>query len=253
MSTSHNTPQQTASQQNPDTPLDAPALAVSASHARAAAGQGDMVWGHVAVRDPDGRGIWIKAPGWGLEEITRGRVQLVSFDGEVVEGEGKPHKEVSIHIETMRARPEVNCTIHTHAADAVAFAALDVALLAVSHDACIFGGVDVPRFRTTGSLVHNPELGRALAAALGDAPAALMPKHGLVACGESVGAAVMHAVLLDRACRTQLTTMAAGPIQVHSDVAEAEAKRQLCWAPSQIEAGWRYLQRAGERLTRDLD
>lgn len=110
MSASHNTPQQTASQQNPDTPLDAPALAVSASHALAAAGQGDMVWGHVAVRDPDGRGIWIKAPGWGLEEITRGRVQLVSFDGEVVEGEGKPHKEVSIHIETMRARPEVNCT-----------------------------------------------------------------------------------------------------------------------------------------------
>jgi ribulose-5-phosphate 4-epimerase/fuculose-1-phosphate aldolase len=72
-----------------------------------------------------------------------------------------------------------------------------------------------------------------------------MPKHGLVACGENVGAAVMHAVLLDRACRSQLAAMAAGPIQVHSDPAEAEAKRRLCWAPSQIEAGWRYLARKG--------
>ncbi|HEX4789948.1 MAG TPA: class II aldolase/adducin family protein [Actinospica sp.] len=231
-----------------DRSSDPSALAVSASLALAAAGQGDMVWGHVAVRDPDGRGIWIKAPGWGLEEITRDRVQLVSFDGAVVEGDGAPHKEVSIHLETMRARPEVACTVHTHAADAVAFAALDVALLAVSHDACIFGGADVPRFRATGGLVYTPELGRALADALGSAPAALMPKHGLVACGENVGAAVMHAVLLDRACRSQLAAMAAGPIQVHSDLAEAEAKRRTCWAPSQIEAGWRYLARKGEML-----
>jgi L-fuculose-phosphate aldolase len=234
--------------QSSDSSSDPAALAVSASHALAAAGQGDMVWGHVAVRDPDGRGIWIKAPGWGLEEITRDRVQLVSSEGAVVEGDGAPHKEVSIHLETMRARPEATCTVHTHAADAVAFAALDVPLLAVSHDACIFGGADVPRFRATGGLVHTPELGRALATALGSAPAALMPKHGLVSCGESVGAAVMHAVLLDRACRSQLVAMAAGPIKVHSDLVEAEAKRQMCWAPSQIEAGWRYLARKGELL-----
>jgi L-ribulose-5-phosphate 4-epimerase len=236
--------------QNSTTTIEAADLAISASHALAAAGQGDMVWGHVAVRDLDGRGIWIKAPGWGLEEITRERVQLVSFDGEVVQGDGAPHKEVSIHLETMRARPEVVCTIHTHATDAVTFASLDVPLLAISHDATVFGGQDVPRFRTTGSLVHTPELGRSLAEALGTAPAALMPKHGLLAAGETVGEAVMHAVLLDRACRSQLTAMAAGPIQVHSDVAEAEAKRALCWAPSQIEAGWRYLARKGELLTR---
>ena len=229
---------------------DAWSLAETASRALAAAGQGDMIWGHVAVRDPEGRGVWIKQPGWGLEEVTRARLQLVSFDGHVLDGEGAAHKEVPIHLEIMRSRPQVQCTIHTHAPDAVAFAALGTALLPISHDACIFGGADVPRFSVTGSLVHTPELGRALAAELGDAPAALMPKHGLVAAGESVGAAVMHAVLLDRACRTQLTAMAAGPITVHSDRAEAEAKRQLCWAPSQIEAGWRYLARRGHASAR---
>jgi ribulose-5-phosphate 4-epimerase/fuculose-1-phosphate aldolase len=233
-----------------NTPDDAAALAERASHALAAAGQGDMIWGHVAVRDPEGRGVWLKAPGWGLEEVTRSRLQLVSFDGEVLEGDGAAHKEVPIHLEVMRARPAVRCSVHTHAPDAVAFAALGVPLLALSHDACIFGGADVPRFRVTGSLVHTPELGRALAATLGNAPAALMPKHGLVAAGETVGTAVMHAVLLSRACGIQLAAMAAGPVQVHSDLAEAEAKRALCWAPAQIEAGWRYLARAGSRMRR---
>jgi L-fuculose-phosphate aldolase len=41
-----------------------------ASLALAAAGLTDMVWGHAAVRDPAGRGVWMKASGWGFEEIT---------------------------------------------------------------------------------------------------------------------------------------------------------------------------------------
>jgi hypothetical protein len=37
---------------------------------------------------------------------------------------------------------------------------------------------------------------------------------------------------------------------VHSDPAEAEAKRVLCWVPAQVEAGWRYLAREGARMRR---
>ena len=44
-------------------------LSVLASRALAAAGQGDMIWGHASVRDPQGRGVWMKSAGWGLEEI----------------------------------------------------------------------------------------------------------------------------------------------------------------------------------------
>lgn len=39
---------------------------VRASRALAAAGLTDMVWGHAAIRDPDGRGVWMKAAGWGF-------------------------------------------------------------------------------------------------------------------------------------------------------------------------------------------
>ncbi|TDD40151.1 class II aldolase/adducin family protein [Actinomadura sp. KC06] len=227
------------------TPDEARRLAAQASRALAAAGQSDLVWGHAAVRDPDGRGIWIKAPGWGFEEIDEDRVQLVSFDADVLEGEGRPHLECHIHLEILRRRPELQASVHTHGRSAVAFAALDVPLLPISHEATIFGGDDPPRFTATGGLVRTRELGAALADALGAAPAALMPKHGLVAAGTSVEAAVMHAVLLDRACEAQLAAMAAGPVRVHSDAAEAAAKRAECWPESQLRAGYRYLARKG--------
>jgi L-fuculose-phosphate aldolase len=231
------------------TPLEAQELTVQASRALATAGHQDMIWGHVAVRDPDGRGIWIKEPGWGLEEVDHNRLHLVSFDGEVVSGTGAPHKECHIHLEVLRARPELLCSVHTHARSAVAFAALDVPLLPVSHEGALFGGADVPRFRETGALVSTPALGKALAAILGDAPAALMPKHGLVAAGRSTPAGVMHAVLLERACRTQLAALSSGQIAIHSDPVEARAKRAECWPDSQLEAGWRYLlRRAGGGL-----
>ncbi|WP_067479102.1 class II aldolase/adducin family protein [Actinomadura hibisca] len=223
--------------------MNARSTAIRAHHALAAAGQSDLVWGHAAVRDPSGDGVWIKAPGWGFEEVDEERMQLVSFDGEVLRGEGTPHKEVHIHLEILRRHPDLHCSVHTHAEAAVAFAALGVPLLPLSHDGALFGGADVPRFTLTGGLVTDPALGSALAETLGDAPAALMPKHGLVAAGPTAGAAVMHAVLLDRACRVQLTAMAAGPVRVHSDAAEAAAKRAECWPAAQLDAGWRYLLR----------
>jgi len=222
------------------------ALTVLASRALGWVGQGDLVWGHVAVRDPDGRGMWIKAPTWGLEEVDEDRLQLVSFEGRVIEGEGSPHKECHIHLEVLRARPEVTCTVHTHAESAVSFAALGVPLLPISHDGALFGGHDVPRFTSTGRLINTPELGRALADALDDAPAVLIPRHGLVAAGSSAAAAVMHALLLERACRAQLIAMAAGPITVLSDPTEAQAKRKECWSEAQLVAGWNYLVRQVE-------
>jgi ribulose-5-phosphate 4-epimerase/fuculose-1-phosphate aldolase len=227
------------------TPAQARALAVDASHALAAAGQGDMVWGHVAVRDPEGRGIWIKAPGWGLEEVVSERIQLVSFEAEVLEGHGAPHKECHIHLEILKALPEASCTVHTHARAAIAFAALGTPLLPISHEGALFGGEDVPRYTVTGGLVSTPELGKALAESLGLAPAVLLPSHGLAAAGSSVPAAVMHAVLLDRACGLQL---AAGAVQTYSNPAEARAKRAECWPETQLAAGYHYLCRKSQHI-----
>ena len=217
-----------------------------ASRALAAAGLTDMVWGHAAIRDPGGRGVWMKASGWGFEEVTGDRVVLVSPAGEVLSGAGRRHIEYPIHTEIMARRPDVAATVHTHAPALSAFAALDVPLLAISHDGVLFSEPQVPRFTRTGALIAAPELGAALADALGDGRACLMPSHGAVTAGPDVATAVMYAVLLERACRTQLMALAAGDVKLWSDADEAALKREQVWNPDQVHAGYGYLVRKAE-------
>jgi len=218
-------------------------LAVRASRALAAAGQADMVWGHASVRDPDGRGAWMKSAGWGLEEVDPGKVVLVGRDGSVLEGAGPRHIEYPIHTGIMAARPDVGSVVHTHSPAACAFAALDVPLRPLDHAGSLFCYPDIPSFTLTGGLIKTAPLGVALAGALGGARACLMPQHGIVAVGPDAPAAVMTAVLLDRACRTQLTAMAAGPLRRWGDEQDTVAKRADVWSDRQLQAGWEYLLR----------
>jgi|SRR5579859_2193535 len=220
---------------------------VQASRALAAAGLTDMVWGHAAVRDPDGRGVWMKSSGWGFEEIDESRVLLVSPSGEVLSGAGRRHIEYPIHTEIMRRRPDVGCTVHTHAPALTAFASLDVPLLPISHDGVPFCAPQVPRFTVTGALIASASLGQALTRTLGDGIACLLPQHGAVTAGPDVASAVMYAVLLERACRTQLLALAAGGPKTWSDPGEVALKRDQAWNAAQLEAGWQYLVRAAER------
>jgi len=222
------------------------ALAVQASQALAAGGQADMVWGHASVRDPGGRGVWMKSSGWGFEEIDASRIVLVSRDGEVLAGEGPRHIEYPIHTEIMAARPDVGSVVHTHSAAANEFSALDEPLRPLDHAGSLFCYPEIPRFTLTGGLIKTRELGEALADALGEARACLMPQHGIVTTGPDVPAAIMTAVLLDRACRTQLTAMAAGPLRRWGSEEDTVAKRADVWSPKQFQAGWEYLvRRAG--------
>ena len=221
--------------------LDPLTEAIRANNALAVAGHTDMVWGHASVRDPEGRGVWMKASEWGFEEVTADRVVLVSPEGEVLAGSAKRHIEYPIHTEVMAARGDVGAVVHSHAPAVTAFAALGVPLRAISHDGVPFAAPDVPRFTRTGALIRSRELGRALAETIGDSAGCLIPNHGLVTVGEDAATAVMRAVLLERACRVQLTAMAAGPLVHWSDDEELALKRAEVWPAAQVQAGYAYL------------
>ena len=217
------------------------AEAAQANRALGASGQSDMVWGHASVRDPGGRGVWMKAAGWSFGEVTDARVALVSPAGEVLAGHGPRHIEYPIHTEVLKARADVGSVVHTHAPAAISFAALDQPLLAISHDGVEFADPQVARFTRTGSLINSAELGRALAETIGDGVGCLIPRHGLVTVGPDAATAVMRAVLLARACHVQLQAMAAGPIRLWSDSAEIARKKTEVWPESQVNAGYAYL------------
>jgi L-fuculose-phosphate aldolase len=212
--------------------------------------QGDIVWGHVSARDPDGRGVWMKAATLGFDEIRPEHVILVGWDGDVLEGDGRRHAEYPIHSELVRARDDVHCVVHTHAPWAVAFGATEQPLRPVSHEGTLFVPPEIARFTTTGDLILTRELGEDLAATVGDRNAALMVNHGIVTCGHDVATAVIAAVLLERACRTNLRTLAAGGPKRWSSDEEALAKRGHCYPPALIRQAWDYFARRVDGETR---
>ncbi|MGW5572831.1 class II aldolase/adducin family protein [Nocardia thailandica] len=220
---------------------------VQASRALAVAGLGDMVWGHVSVRDPEGRGVWMKASGWGFEEIDYEKVVLVSPAGIVLDGAGRRHLEYPIHTAIMAARPDIGSVVHTHAPALSAFASLNCDIRPISHDGVLFTGSRLSRFTETGALIDTRDLGDALATSLGENAAVLIPNHGAVTAGTDAATAVMYSVLLERACRTQLMSLSAGGPKTWSSESETEFKRGQVWSPTQIRAGYDFLVRSAEQ------
>lgn len=218
-------------------------LVATSSRILAAAGHGDLVWGHASVRDPDGKGVWIKSAEWGLDEVTPERVHLVDPDGTVLSGDGARHSEYPIHTEIMAARSDVGAVVHTHPPHAVALAATGQPLRPVSHAANYFVPPAVPRFSDTADLVLTRELGRAVACTLGAARAVFLVNHGIVAVGQSLQAATVAAVLLERACAQQILTQAAGGWPTWSPPEESLAKRGHIYNDRAVSAVWDYLVR----------
>lgn len=218
-------------------------LVATSSRILAAAGHGDLIWGHASVRDPGGKGVWIKSAEWGLEEVTPERVHLVDPDGNVLSGDGARHSEYPIHTEIIAARSDVGAVVHTHPPHAVALAATGQPLRPVSHAANYFVPPEVPRFVDTADLVLTRELGRAVANTLGAARAVFLVNHGIVAVGESLQAATVAAVLLERACAQQLLTQTGGGWPTWSPPEESLAKREHIYNDRAVSAVWDYLVR----------
>lgn len=225
-------------------------LVALASRVLGAAGLDDYIWGHVSVRDPAGRGVWLKRSGIGLSEVTADDVQLVTREGHVVEGVGDRHLEYPIHTEILAARPDVGAVVHIHPPHSIALAAAGIELRPVSHAATLFSPPEVPRFTATTDLIRTPDLGAAVAETLGDRNAVFLVNHGVVTVGPDLPTATITALLLEEACAQQLRTIGFGGEPTWTDDDEAVEKRHRIYSPGALAKVWDYLTRRLEQGNR---
>lgn len=212
-------------------------------------GHSDMVLGHVSARDPGDRGVWMKAWGLGFEEVTERDVILVGWEGEVLAGEGRRHREFPIHTEVMRAHAAVGGVVHTHPPHATAFAASGRAFDPISHVNGVFA-TGVPIYRDALALVETPHAGARLARAIAGHRALLLAGHGIVTSGTQVGTAVAAAVMLERACKLQLIADGFGGVAdwlAAEDIADAYMHAR---SDEHLDEMWRYLVRTSDGLSR---
>jgi L-fuculose-phosphate aldolase len=202
-------------------------------------GHGDLSLGHVSLRDPRGRGFWLKRNRAGLGEIRGpGDFVLVAFSGEKLAGEGGRHSEWPIHSEILKARPDVQVVAHTHPFNASVFSGSADTLHPFTLDADYF--VELPRHADDVALITTPAEGAALAHSLGPHFAVLMGNHGVTFCGTSIEHATCVGVFLEKACRAHLLGRAAG-LQANVLRSETRAKRHAqIMTPAHIEHSWDY-------------
>ena len=216
---------------------------VQACRILAMEGQGDHIWGHVTTRVP-GRPdlLFMKPATIGLEEIGPDDVITVNLDGDKVDGRMPRHIEVFIHTEVMRARPDVMAVVHTHPPHAVAFGALGRELQPIGHDGAVFCD-GLPVFSETSDLITNAPQGQSVARTLGHHGGMLLRNHGIVTAAATVEEAVMKALFLEKACKTQLLCDSCGGAKHVSTPQDARVKRDRLLHESQVNAAFDYFVR----------
>ncbi|MDF2118671.1 class II aldolase/adducin family protein [Roseiarcaceae bacterium H3SJ34-1] len=170
-------------------------------------GHVNMSLGHMAWRDPEGRGFWLKRSGLGFEEVGPTDFILLDFNGRQLAGSGKRHAEWPIHAEIMRLRPDVAVTAHSHPLNSAVFSACNAALGGVCHENVLLHD-KVAYYRKAQGLITTPEQGRDLADVLGHNSVVLMKNHGVTTCGATIASAALSAIFIERACTAQLLATA---------------------------------------------
>jgi L-fuculose-phosphate aldolase len=205
-------------------------------------GQEHFYLGHISARAPGSEKVWVKPSGLGLGEIEPEDVIAIDLDGNQLT-EGRPaHKEMPIHTEIYRARPDVNCVVHTHPFYAAAYAAADAEFQYVSQDGVLFAD-GVGHYRSA-PLVVRTEQGVALAKALGSHKAVVLKNHGIAVVSSSVQDATFLALSFDRSLRMQHAASQFGPIDPISpeEVREMNEYFDSSYG-GRIEATWDYMLR----------
>ena len=209
-------------------------------------GHWDNILGHVSVRIPGKNRILMKPHSFGFEEIRPQHIIEVDLNGKKVAGKYERHSEVFIHTEIFKARPDVNCVVHSHPPYATAFGSLRQPLRPISHEGNIFHE-GLPLFDRTTALIRTPELGMEVAKSLGKCRGVLMKNHGSTVVGESIEVATLYAVFLEKAARIQLLAMASGDPTWTSDD-ESVVKYEQIYTPHRLGSMWDYFVRRAKKF-----
>ena len=120
----------------------------------------------------------------------------------VVDGQRTPSVESGLHARVLRARPEVQCSIHTHQPTASACALLGKELEVPTELQRLLGRrIPVAGYAPSGSNLLAALLGRRLRP---DVNAYLMRNHGVLCCGRSPDDALQAVEDLETLARTHL-------------------------------------------------
>ncbi|MGH8705987.1 MAG: class II aldolase/adducin family protein [Burkholderiales bacterium] len=172
----------------------------------------DLIYTHFSARVPGTEAILINAYGLMFDEITASSLVKIDLDGRILDdttGLGINYAGYVIHSCVHRARPEIDCVLHTHTRAGVAVSAMKCGLLPISQHAMRVQR-EITYHDYEGIALEIDEQTR-LARDLGSTSRAMILRnHGLLALGGTVREAVEIMYYLDCACQIQIDALSGG-------------------------------------------
>ena len=183
--------------------------------------------GNIAFRDPEHPNILAITPsgisytGMTLEDIA---IVEMQEDGtnKWIEGNYKPSSEVPMHTAVMRARKDVNATVHTHSMYATICAMGEhPQLLPITPPQCEFTPVSIVGFTMPGS---DEVAGKVVTALGGKGKVCLIKNHGMFSCGKNMKSAMHATIYTEEMAETTVIAKTLGTYEPMSEKAVAAMK-----------------------------
>ena len=204
-------------------------------------------FGHISARLPDDPELFLLARHSLGPRANPGDFLVIDMKGRIVSGKGTIPGEYPIHLEILRARPDVGSIFHYHGLHSTAFSTSEHTLRAIHLMGTLFhDGIPIyedPR------LVSNPERGVALARALGTHRAVLLRAHGAAITGADVEECVGGTFLFEENARRAHTAASMGkPLWIDEKLA-ADAGGELLKSRGPFKRVWALVESDSENMT----
>jgi ribulose-5-phosphate 4-epimerase/fuculose-1-phosphate aldolase len=172
-------------------------------------GWGDVIFNHAAMRLPSNpRHFLIKRHEHLYTEVTASNLVEVSMDADLDERSGVNRPGFTLHSGIMRARPDVNCSVHVHPDEGVAISGLKHGLRMLSQDSMRF--YNRVGYHDYEGITDSFDERERITAALGKNRALIMRHHGITTVGVTAREAFSLMKQFVRAAKIQLMMEATG-------------------------------------------
>jgi len=189
--------------------------------------------GHASMRLDDGR-MLINIGNCQRSRLTPDDICTIDFDGNVIEGNGKPPLEFHLHAGVYKARSDSGAVIHCHPNWSTVLSTAGVEYLPVYAQGSLV--YPLPVLDSPDS-INNPVMAKRLTDTLGDGPAALMKAHGAMTTGKTIiDAFVLLNYLEENAQRQYMAAQIGTPYAFTAD--ELALCREKLWSESLFKRTW---------------
>jgi L-fuculose-phosphate aldolase len=202
----------------------------------AAYGLGTQIGGHISLRVPGEDTYWTNILNKTLEELRPEDIVKMDFDGKVISGGDVVSPGIDFHQGIYKLRPDVNAIVHTHGFWNTALASMNRPPT-MRQNLCTF-------FYNRCAISPDDTI-EAIGPTLKDNVAILIPWHGAITVGNSLGRAAALQVTLEYVAELDVRLTPTGAPPMPED--RCEELRELVESADYLERTWHLMIRKARR------